>query len=193
MLKVVRVVLLGVLSISTTERQLDTPAAAAPSAPILLEDSEVTTAAGGTPEGGGITVAEASPSLPNPAGKTPPTGEDAPPPYSQSAAGAVAGTAGSDDVPPSGGAEGDGQASPGVSSSPEGGATHCASVDGSGVGVTSSADPGSRERACGLWACLPRDVTAAVLGAMETPELQVGLGLELGYYCSCTTVRRSSS
>ncbi|CAN0036660.1 unnamed protein product, partial [Ectocarpus sp. 8 AP-2014] len=43
------------------------------------------------------------------------------------------------------------------------------------VGVTSSADPGSRERACGLWACLPRDVTAAVLGAMETPELQTRL------------------
>ncbi|CAM9236271.1 unnamed protein product, partial [Ectocarpus fasciculatus] len=183
MLKVVRVVLLGVLSIPTAERQLDTPAATAPSAPIPLADSEATTAAGDAPEGG-LVVAEASPSLPNPAGKTPPTGQDPPPlSSSQSAAGAVAGTAGSDDVPPSGGSEGDGQASPGAaSSSSEGGATQYASADGSGVGVTSSssssscADAGSRERDdCGLWACLPRDVTAAVLGTMETPELQTRL------------------
>ncbi|CAM9998552.1 unnamed protein product, partial [Ectocarpus sp. 12 AP-2014] len=163
MLKVVRVVLLGVLSISTTERQLDASAATVPSIPIPFKDSEVTTAAGDTPEGGGVTVAEASPSLPNAAGNTPPTGEDAPPLSSQGAAGAVAGTAGIDDVPPSGGSDGDGQASPGVSSSSE------------GVGVTSSADTGSNERGCGLWACLPRDVTAAVLGVMETPELQTRL------------------
>lgn len=45
-----------------------------------------------------------------------------------------------------------------------------------GVGGASAiaSGPGLGERGGRLWACLPVDVTAAVLGAVELPDLQVG-------------------
>ena len=64
----------------------------------------------------------------------------------------------------------------------EGGALSPSGSGDRGVGIGGASaiasGPGLGERGRRVWACLPADVTAAVLGAVELPDLQVGKSVE---------------